>query len=136
MCDDDADIVTDFSNEKLCMTQLHSCNWIIANCSTPANLFHILRRQIALPFRKPLIIATPKSLLRLPACRSSFDDMIIGTGFHSIIPEMGPTIRCKPDTVKKLIFCSGKTYYDLVAARKERGKDNEIAISRIEQVYI
>ncbi|XP_057244062.1 2-oxoglutarate dehydrogenase complex component E1-like [Malurus melanocephalus] len=59
--------------------QLYECNWIVVNCSTPANFFHVLRRQILLPFRKPLIIFTPKSLLRHPEARSSFDDMLPGT---------------------------------------------------------
>lgn len=62
--------------------QLHDCNWIVANCSTPASYFHILRRQIALPFRKPLILMTPKSLLRHPEAKSSFDDMNEGTSFR------------------------------------------------------
>lgn len=61
--------------------QLHDANWIVANCTTPANYFHILRRQIALPFRKPLILMTPKSLLRHPEARSSFDLMKEGTNF-------------------------------------------------------
>jgi 2-oxoglutarate dehydrogenase E1 component len=60
------------------MYQLDDTNWIIAHLTTPANYFHILRRQLALPFRKPLIMMSPKSLLRLPACRSSFDEMING----------------------------------------------------------
>lgn len=103
----------------------------MANCSTPANLFHILRRQVALPFRKPLVIATPKSLLRLPACRSSFDDMLKGTTFQRLIPDNSMK---NPEKVSKLVLCTGKTYYDLQAARKERGKEDDIALVRIEQV--
>ena len=79
---------------------------IVANCSTPANYFHILRRQIALPFRKPLILMTPKSLLRHPDCKSSFDDMVEGTEFQRAIPDAGPASQ-DPLGVKKLIFCTG-----------------------------
>jgi len=75
----------------------------VANCTTPANYFHVLRRQIALPFRKPLIIMTPKSLLRHPEARSSFDEMKSGTSFQRIIPD-----PLNQGNVKKLVFCSGK----------------------------
>jgi 2-oxoglutarate dehydrogenase E1 component len=84
MAAEDEDRVTEIKNNKfiqhtdIAMYQLDDTNWIIANLTTPANYFHILRRQLALPFRKPLIIMSPKSLLRLPACRSSFDEMING----------------------------------------------------------
>lgn len=125
LCDDDADCVTPCDGLK----QLHDTNIIVANCSTPANLFHILRRQIYLPFRKPLILATPKSLLRLPACRSSFDDMLEGTEFRHVIPD--PECYTNPKTI---IFCTGKTYYDLVEARNVRGKSKDVVIHRIEQV--
>ncbi|ODN05664.1 2-oxoglutarate dehydrogenase, mitochondrial [Orchesella cincta] len=79
--------------------------------------------------RKPLIIMTPKSLLRHPEARSSFDEMTPGTDFQRIIPD--PTA---PATARKLIFCTGKVYYDLKKARAERGLDNEIAITRVEQI--
>ena len=68
--------------EDFAIRQLHDSNWIVANCSSPANYFHILRRQVALPFRKPLILMTPKSLLRHPEAKSSFDDMKDGTEFQ------------------------------------------------------
>ena len=106
---------------------------IVANCSTPANYFHILRRQIALPFRKPLILMTPKSLLRHPDCKSSFDDMVEGTEFQRAIPDAGPASQ-DPQGVKKLIFCTGKVYYALAQARKDAGLDDKIAIARIEQI--
>ena len=76
---------------------------IIANCSTPANYFHILRRQIALPFRKPLVIMTPKSLLRHPECKSSFDECVPGTEFKRMILESG-SASTNPASVKKAIF--------------------------------
>ncbi|CAK1604059.1 unnamed protein product [Parnassius mnemosyne] len=113
--------------------QLHDSNWIVANCSTPASYFHILRRQIALPFRKPLILMTPKSLLRHPECKSSFDDMNDATAFKRLIPEEGPASQC-PQNVRKLAFCSGRVYYDMLKERRERGLEKDIAIARLEQI--
>ncbi|CAG4937233.1 unnamed protein product [Colias eurytheme] len=113
--------------------QLHDCNWIVANCSTPASLFHILRRQIALPFRKPLILMTPKSLLRHPECKSSFDEMAEGTAFRRVLPEEGPASE-NPDKVRKVAFCSGRVYYDLLKERRDRGLEKDIAIVRLEQI--
>ena len=89
--------------------------------------------QIALPFRKPLIVMTPKSLLRLPECRSSFDEMIPGTEFRRLIPDDGPCNQ-NPDNVKKLIFCTGKVYFDLMSARKDAGLEDQIAIATLEQI--
>ncbi|XP_045446237.1 2-oxoglutarate dehydrogenase, mitochondrial [Melitaea cinxia] len=113
--------------------QLHDCNWVVANCSTPASLFHILRRQIALPFRKPLILMTPKSLLRHPECKSSFDDMVEGTVFKRLIPEEGPAAE-NPNNVRKVAFCTGRVYYDLLKERRDRGLEKDIAIVRLEQI--
>lgn len=89
--------------------------------------------QIALPFRKPLIVMTPKSLLRHPECKSSFDEMIPGTEFQRLIPDDGPANK-NPENVKKLIFCTGKIYYDLLKERREAGLEDQIAISTIEQI--
>uniref|UniRef100_A0A6M2DTF2 2-oxoglutarate dehydrogenase, mitochondrial n=1 Tax=Xenopsylla cheopis TaxID=163159 RepID=A0A6M2DTF2_XENCH len=119
--------------EEFAVRQLHDINWIVANCTTPANYFHILRRQIALPFRKPLIIMTPKSLLRHPEAKSSFDQMTENTEFIRMIPEDGPA-SSDPSSVKKLIFCSGKIYYDLTNARRDKKLDSSIAIARVEQI--
>ncbi|XP_026729993.1 2-oxoglutarate dehydrogenase, mitochondrial isoform X2 [Trichoplusia ni] len=113
--------------------QLHDCNWIVANCSTPASYFHILRRQIALPFRKPLILMTPKSLLRHPEAKSSFDDMNEGTSFRRVIPEEGVAAQ-NPQGVRKLAFCSGRVYYDLLKQRRDKGLEKDIAIARVEQI--
>ncbi|KAH1024835.1 2-oxoglutarate dehydrogenase complex component E1 [Dendroctonus ponderosae] len=113
--------------------QLRDINWIIANCTTPANLFHVLRRQIKLPFRKPLLICTPKSLLRHPEARSKFDEMIDGTEFKRIIPATGPASE-NADNVKKLVFCSGKVYYDFMKEAKEKKIEDKIAIARVEQI--
>ncbi|XP_032671008.1 2-oxoglutarate dehydrogenase, mitochondrial isoform X7 [Odontomachus brunneus] len=120
-------------SEEFAVRQLHDSNWIVANCSTPANYFHILRRQIALPFRKPLILMTPKSLLRHPEAKSNFDLMLENTQFLRVIPEEG-TAAHSPSNVKRLLFCSGKVYYDLKKARAERQLDDKIAIARVEQI--
>lgn len=120
-------------SEEFAVRQLHDSNWIVANCSTPANYFHILRRQIALPFRKPLILMTPKSLLRHPEAKSNFDLMLEDTQFLRVIPEEG-TAAQNPNDVKRLLFCSGKVFYDLKKSRSERKLDDKIAIARVEQV--
>ena len=122
-------------SEEFAVRQLHDINWIVANCTTPANLFHILRRQIALPFRKPLILMTPKSLLRHPEARSSFDAMLEGTEFLRIIPDEGPAGE-NPGKVKKVLFCSRKVFYDLKKARTERKLDDTVALVRVEQVIL
>uniref|UniRef100_A0A5K3FXF4 2-oxoglutarate dehydrogenase, mitochondrial n=2 Tax=Mesocestoides corti TaxID=53468 RepID=A0A5K3FXF4_MESCO len=119
--------------EHFSQQQLVETNWILANCTTPANMFHVLRRQILLPFRKPLVVFTPKSLLRHPDARSSFDDMLPGTTFQRLIPEAGPA-RSAPENVKKLILCSGKVYYDIAKHIESAGLNKEIAVARIEQL--
>ncbi|XP_018361634.1 PREDICTED: 2-oxoglutarate dehydrogenase, mitochondrial isoform X4 [Trachymyrmex cornetzi] len=120
-------------SEEFAVRQLHDSNWIVANCSTPANYFHILRRQIALPFRKPLILMTPKSLLRHPEAKSNFDLMLEDTQFLRVIPEEGAAVQ-NPNGVKRLLFCSGKVYYDLKKARTERNLEDKVAIARVEQI--
>lgn len=120
-------------SEEFAVRQLHDINWIVANCSTPANYFHILRRQIALPFRKPLILMTPKSLLRHPEAKSNFDLMLEDTEFLRVIPEEGVAAE-NPRNVKRVVFCSGKVYYDLKKARAEKKLDDKVAIARVEQV--
>jgi 2-oxoglutarate dehydrogenase E1 component len=120
-------------DEHLPMNQLQEINMIVANPTTPANYMHMLRRQIKLPFRKPLIVMTPKALLRLPAAQSSLDEMLPGTSFVRAYKDVGPCAAA-PDNVKKIIFCSGKVYYDLVNERKTRNLEDQVAIVRIEQV--
>ncbi|XP_058835200.1 2-oxoglutarate dehydrogenase complex component E1 isoform X3 [Topomyia yanbarensis] len=132
MCSDDPDYFPPES-EEFAIRQLHDINWIVANCSTPANYFHIMRRQIAMPFRKPLILLTPKSLLRHPEAKSPFSEMVDGTEFQRIIPDASAASE-NPSKVKKLIFCSGRVYYDILKARRERQLESEIAISRLEQI--
>ncbi len=104
-------------------------NMQIANITTPANLFHILRRQLKRDFRKPLIIFTPKSLLRHTKCVSSIDEFSKG-GFKEVIGDH----TADPLFVKKVIFCSGKIYYELLE-EKEKLQDEDIALVRLEQIY-
>ncbi|OXB68079.1 hypothetical protein ASZ78_003320 [Callipepla squamata] len=132
MSNDDSDAFPEFS-EQFEVSQLYECNWIVVNCSTPANYFHVLRRQILLPFRKPLIILTPKSLLRHPEAKSSFDEMVSGTTFQRVIPENGLAAQA-PHEVKRVIFCTGKVYYDLVKERKNQDLEKQVAITRLEQI--
>ncbi|MEJ2543083.1 MAG: 2-oxoglutarate dehydrogenase E1 component, partial [Calditrichaceae bacterium] len=104
-------------------------NMRVANCTTPANLFHLLRSQTKYPFRLPLVIFTPKSLLRHPECVSSIKDFTEGE-FLEVIDDN----QVDKNKAEKLIFCSGKVYYDLIDQRKKIGNDNT-AIVRIEQLY-
>ncbi|CAL8328061.1 unnamed protein product [Boreogadus saida] len=133
MCNDDQDVFPKLPPEDFAVRQLYDCNWIVVNCSTPANFFHVLRRQIVQPLRKPLIVFTPKSLLRHPEAKSSFDQMLPGTEFKRIISEEGPPLA-SPDRVRRIIFCTGKVYYELARERKHRGMEEQVAIVRVEQL--
>jgi 2-oxoglutarate dehydrogenase E1 component len=101
----------------------------IVNCTTPANQFHALRRQIKRDFRKPLICFTPKKLLRYPSCISSVKDFTTG-GFQEVLDDVTAAAKL----VKKVIFCSGKFFYDLIEAKQKNGADG-LAIVRLEQLY-
>jgi 2-oxoglutarate dehydrogenase E1 component len=114
-------------------------NWIVANCSTPANYFHILRRQIHRTFRKPLVLMTPKSLLRHPMCISDAEDFTTGSTFHRVLwddAQKGHSdLKLKPDAkIKRVVICSGKVYFDLLAERDKRGQDDTYLL-RLEQFY-
>ena len=98
--------------------------------STPAQMFHMLRRQMVRPYRKPLIVMTPKSLLRHKLSTSSLEDLHSGS-FQNVIPEID---KLTNKNIKRLIFCTGKVYYDLLEQRRERGI-KDIAICRVEQLY-
>jgi 2-oxoglutarate dehydrogenase E1 component len=111
-------------------------NMQVANCSTPANYFHILRRQLKRDFRKPLILLTPKSLLRHKLCVSSLAEMAEGTRFKEVIAEADTTIN--PSAVKRVVLCSGKVYYDLLQERMAQANDKtkqQVALLRLEQFY-
>jgi 2-oxoglutarate dehydrogenase E1 component len=103
-------------------------NMVLVCPSSPSQLFHLLRRQMLQTFRKPLVVFTPKSLLRHPRCISSMDELIIG-GFHNIIEDIMDL-----SLAERILFCSGKLYYELVEERERLGK-TDVAIVRIEQLY-
>lgn len=103
-------------------------NMIVADCTTPASIFHLLRRQMKRDFRKPLIVFTPKSLLRHPKAVSSISELANGK-FEEVIDD---TIN--PEAVKKLVFCTGKFYYELLEER-EKSNRNDVALVRIEQLF-
>lgn len=115
-------------------------NWQIANCTTPANYFHILRRQLHRQFRKPLVLMTPKSLLRHKRVVSNLSQFGPGTSFHRLLWDdaqflEGAAIKLKPDAeIRRVVLCSGKVYYDLYEEREKRGID-DVYLLRMEQLY-
>jgi len=133
MSDQDLDVVPnmDISVRR----QIQKTNWQIVNCTTPANYFHVLRRQVHREFRKPLVIFTPKSLLRHPRAKSpltAFDDVGDDTRFIRVFYEIDQDLVLD-DKVRRVIFCSGKVYYDLYEERAKRGI-KDIALIRVEQL--
>jgi len=112
----------------------------VANCTTPANYFHILRRQIRRDFRKPLILMTPKSLLRHKRAISSIHDMASNSCFHRLLPDdaeslKNPVIKLQKNAgIRRVVLCSGKVYYDLYEEREKRGID-DVYLLRVEQLY-
>ncbi|MCB9295108.1 MAG: 2-oxoglutarate dehydrogenase E1 component [Lewinellaceae bacterium] len=115
---------------------LQSCaefNMTVANITTPANFFHLMRRQLARPFRKPLVVMSPKSLLRHPECISGVADFETGTRFQEVYddPDVGPRSGKK---IERLLLCTGKVYYDLLE-KKRNDKREDVAIVRVEQLY-
>jgi 2-oxoglutarate dehydrogenase E1 component len=104
-------------------------NMFVADCSTPANLFHLLRRQMLVKYRKPLIIFTPKSLLRHPRCVSTVADFAEGS-FQEVLDDTSATAG----KIKTLVFCTGKFYYDLLAAKEELQRE-DVALVRLEQLF-
>ncbi|MGB0086382.1 MAG: 2-oxoglutarate dehydrogenase E1 component [Rhodomicrobiaceae bacterium] len=115
-------------------------NWQVANCTTPANYFHVLRRQMHRKFRKPLVLMTPKSLLRHKRVISNIEDFGPQTSFHRVLwdgAEVGLSehVTLVPDNeIKRVVLCSGKVYYDLFEERESR-KINDIYLMRVEQLY-
>jgi 2-oxoglutarate dehydrogenase E1 component len=103
----------------------------VANCTTPSNYFHILRRQMLRPFRKPLVIMTPKSLLRHKRAVSTLADMGEGSSFHRCLDDLA---TLDPAKVKRLVLCSGKVYYEL-ADERDAQKREDVYILRVEQLY-
>ncbi len=114
-------------------------NWIVANCTTPANYFHILRRQIHRSFRKPLVLMTPKSLLRHKKAVSRAEEFTTGSSFHRVLwddAQYGNSdLKLKSDDkIRRVVISSGKVYYDLIEERDARGLD-DVYLLRLEQFY-
>ena len=114
-------------------------NWIVANCTTPANYFHILRRQLHRTFRKPLILVTPKSLLRHKLAVSKAEEFTTGSSFHRVLwddAQIGnsETKLVADNKIERVVMCSGKVYFDLLEERDARGID-DVYLMRIEQYY-
>ena len=115
-------------------------NMQVANCTTPANYFHILRRQMRRNFRKPLIVVTPKSLLRHKKAVSTLAEMGPGSSFHRVLwddaeSRPGSTVKLvSDDKIRRVVLCSGKVYYDLLEEREAR-KINDVYVLRVEQLY-
>ncbi len=115
-------------------------NMQVANCTTPANYFHILRRQLKRDIRKPLILMTPKSLLRHKRAVSRLDEFAIGASFHRILADDAEhasdgTVSLTEDAnIRRVVLCSGKVYYDLFEEREKRGI-NDVYLLRVEQLY-
>jgi 2-oxoglutarate dehydrogenase E1 component len=107
-------------------------NLQVVNCTTPAQYFHVLRRQIRRNFRKPLIVMTPKSLLRHKGCLSKLEEFTTGTSFHRVMYDDAP--RCADKDIRRVVLCSGKVYYDLLEERTKRGIE-DIVLLRMEQIY-
>jgi len=128
-CDEDPDVIPPMEEGE--RRQIQLSNWQVVNCTTPAQYYHVLRRQIHRDFRKPLIVASPKNLLRERRCSSTLDEMGPGTRFRRVLAEPNDAIRNTPDDVKRVIFCSGKIFYELDEARGDR---TDVAIVRIEQL--
>ena len=131
MVDEDPHYIPPMAKDE--RMQIQQCNWQVVNCTTPANYFHCLRRQIHRDFRKPLIVTAPKNLLRHKKCVSTLEEMGPGTSFKRVYDEVDETIKQNADSVKRLVFCTGQMYYELLAERESSGK-NDIAIVRIEQI--
>ena len=114
-------------------------NWIVANCTSPANYFHILRRQLHRSYRKPLIMMTPKSLLRHKLCVSNAEDFTTGSSFYRVLWDdaqkgNSDTQLVPDDKIRRVVMCSGKVYFDLLERRDAEGID-DIYLMRVEQFY-
>lgn len=128
--DDDPDVVPVMDEEN--RRQIQTTNWQVVYCSTPANYFHVLRRQVHRDFRKPLISIQPKHLLRLRQATSKLEDMGPDTKFQRVISEVSSDLDA-PEKIRKVVLCSGKIYYELVAERDEK-ELKDVAIVRVEQL--
>lgn len=117
------------SNEPLSRTEAFAPNFHLVNVTTAASYFHVLRRQLVREYRKPLVILSPKGILRLPAASASMQELTEGTSFASVLDD--PSLKTPAD-VEQVVLLSGKMYYDLVKARSESGMDGRIVFIRLE----
>jgi len=113
--------------------QHQDCNMQIVYPTTPANYFHVLRRQLLRDFRKPLIVFWSKALLRHPQARSSLEEMTTGAAFQRYIPDPHPDNLVPPNEIRRHILCTGQVYHTLIQERQDKGI-NDVAISRVEQI--
>eukprot|EP01133_Synstelium_polycarpum_P018065 gene18065-21582_t len=132
LCDGDPNKI--YPKEEAERKQMQHCNWQVINCTTPANYFHALRRQVKRDFRKPMIMASPKWLLRLQQSFSSIDDFTKVDSFTRLYPEATPAELVAPEKVQRVVFCSGQVYYLLRSAR-DQAKIKDVALIRIEQLH-
>jgi len=135
LSDSDPDVIPEMDPSKT--KQIQESNIQVVNITTPANYYHVLRRQVHREFRKPLVVMSPKNLLRNTSARSpltDFDDEHTSTRFRRLIPETSETVLATdPKSIRKLIFCSGQVYYSLLQEREARGI-KDIALVRVEQI--
>jgi 2-oxoglutarate dehydrogenase E1 component len=132
MSDDDEDDIPAFETD-FGRNQAQKANWQIMNVTTPANLFHAYRRQVHRNFRKPMVVFSTKSLFRHKMCKSSLEELGPQSHFWRLIGERDKEIVANADKVDRLVFCTGKLYYELVAEREALGLKN-VAIVSVEQI--
>lgn len=133
MADDDPDVIPEFGPEFYNDSVKHA-NYQVCNCSTSANYFHILRRQMHRDFRKPLVLIAPKKLLKHKDAGCNIEEFGPGLKFRRVIAERDTNFINDKNKVKRLILCTGQVYYDLTKERKARG-DHETAIVTVEQLF-
>lgn len=129
--DEDPHYIPRLANDE--RMQIQHINWQVVNCTTPANYFHCLRRQIHRDFRKPLVVVAPKNLLRHKRCVSTLEDMGPGTMFRRVYDDPDPEIVANAENVNTLVFCTGQIYYELLSERETRGR-KDVALVRLEQI--
>jgi len=130
LCDDDEDVYVDAAGGL--QTRIQQANMQVVNVTSPANYFHVLRRQVWRDFRKPMVVMSPKSLLRHRLVKSDIEDFLPGTRFQRMLPDVSIDLVAT-EQMRKVVFCSGKVYFDLLAARDAAGV-KDVAITRIEQI--
>jgi 2-oxoglutarate dehydrogenase E1 component len=135
MSNDPEDVVQSAQADRDARRQIQKSNMQIVNCSTPANYFHVLRRQLKRNFRKPLVVVAPKNLLRLREAASSFADMRTGTYFRRVMPDSSPLVTVPREKVRRLVLCTGKVYSELDKFRTENPEEcGDVAVVRVEQL--